>query len=44
VQAWNDFYIDEWCGTSPDRFVPLEILPVWDIDLCVAEETPPVPR
>jgi hypothetical protein len=37
VQAWNDFYIDEWCGTAPDRFIPLAILPVWDIDLCVAE-------
>jgi len=37
VQAWNDFYIDEWCGTAPGRFIPLAILPVWDIDLCVAE-------
>jgi predicted TIM-barrel fold metal-dependent hydrolase len=37
VQAWNDFYIDEWCGSAPDRFIPLAILPVWDIDLCVAE-------
>ena len=37
MRAWNDFYIDEWCGTAPDRFIPLAILPVWDIDLCVAE-------
>jgi predicted TIM-barrel fold metal-dependent hydrolase len=37
VQAWNDFYIDEWCGTAPERFIPMAILPVWDIDLTVAE-------
>jgi predicted TIM-barrel fold metal-dependent hydrolase len=37
VQAWNDFYIDEWCGTAPDRFVPMAILPIWDIDLAAAE-------
>ncbi|MBM7369228.1 putative TIM-barrel fold metal-dependent hydrolase [Gordonia hydrophobica] len=37
VQAWNDFYIDEWCGTAPDRFIPMAILPVWDIELTVAE-------
>ncbi|HTK65574.1 MAG TPA: amidohydrolase family protein, partial [Pseudonocardia sp.] len=37
VKAWNDFYIDEWCGTAPDRFIPLAILPYWDIDLAVAE-------
>ncbi|MFT4288409.1 amidohydrolase family protein [Nocardioides sp.] len=37
VQAWNDFSIDEWCGTDPTRYVPLGILPLWDIDLTVAE-------
>jgi predicted TIM-barrel fold metal-dependent hydrolase len=37
VSAWNDFYIDEWCGTAPDRFIPLAIVPFWDIDLAVAE-------
>ena len=37
VKAWNDFYIDEWCATAPDRYVPLAILPVWDIDATVAE-------
>ncbi|MCD4524276.1 amidohydrolase family protein [Nocardioides sp. cx-173] len=37
LQAWNDFSIDEWCGTDPSRFVPLAILPLWDIDLAVAE-------
>lgn len=37
VKAWNDFNIDEWCATAPDRYVPLAILPVWDIDATVAE-------
>jgi len=37
VRAWNDFYIDEWCATAPGRFIPMAILPTWDIDLIVAE-------
>jgi predicted TIM-barrel fold metal-dependent hydrolase len=37
VKAWNDFYIDEWCATAPDRYVPMAILPVWDIDETVKE-------
>lgn len=37
IKAWNDFMIDEWCATAPDRFIPLAILPVWDIDATVAE-------
>jgi predicted TIM-barrel fold metal-dependent hydrolase len=37
VQAWNDFYLDEWCATAPDRYVPLGILPFWDIELAVRE-------
>ncbi|MFF3574800.1 amidohydrolase family protein [Nocardia jiangxiensis] len=30
VQAWNDFHLDEWAATAPDRFIPLIILPLWD--------------
>jgi predicted TIM-barrel fold metal-dependent hydrolase len=37
VKAWNDFYIDEWCAPAPDRFIPLAMLPFWDIDAAVAE-------
>ena len=37
VQVWNDFYLDEWCASAPGRFIPLGILPFWDIDLTVAE-------
>jgi predicted TIM-barrel fold metal-dependent hydrolase len=37
VQAWNDFYIDEWCGTAPDRFIPICLVPTWDAELAAAE-------
>lgn len=37
LQAWNDFSTGEWCATAPDRYVPLALLPIWDIGRCVAE-------
>jgi predicted TIM-barrel fold metal-dependent hydrolase len=37
LQAWNDFYIDEWCATAPDRYIPMGMVPFWDIDLAVSE-------
>ena len=32
LQAYNDWAIDEWCGTYPGRFIPLGIVPMWDVD------------
>jgi len=37
VQAWNDFMLDEWCAAAPERFIPIAILPLWDVEACVAE-------
>ncbi|HRE01735.1 MAG TPA: amidohydrolase family protein [Ilumatobacteraceae bacterium] len=37
VRAYNDFILDEWREASPDRYIPLIILPLWDVTLCVAE-------
>jgi predicted TIM-barrel fold metal-dependent hydrolase len=37
VQAWNDFMIDEWCGAAPERFIPIAILPLWDVPAAVTE-------
>ncbi|MER5195715.1 amidohydrolase family protein [Streptomyces sp. NPDC002755] len=37
VQAWNDFVLDEWCATAPGRLIPLVIMPMWDVQACVAE-------
>ncbi|MDT5213877.1 MAG: hypothetical protein QOK18_2116, partial [Mycobacterium sp.] len=35
--AWNDFHLDEWAATAPDRFVPVAMLPFWDVDASVKE-------
>jgi predicted TIM-barrel fold metal-dependent hydrolase len=37
LQAYNDWHIDEWCGSHPGRFMPLSFGPVWDMDALVAE-------
>ena len=37
LQAYNDWAIDEWAGTYPDRFIPLGLVPMWDVDLAVEE-------
>jgi predicted TIM-barrel fold metal-dependent hydrolase len=31
IQAYNDFVLDEWSATDPERLVPLAILPLWDV-------------
>ena len=30
VQAYNDWHIEEWCGTHPGRFIPLATPPIWN--------------
>jgi predicted TIM-barrel fold metal-dependent hydrolase len=30
VQAYNDWMIDEWCGSAPGRLIPLVLIPLWD--------------
>jgi predicted TIM-barrel fold metal-dependent hydrolase len=37
IQAYNDWHIDEWSGSAPGRFIPLSLLPLWDVDLIVEE-------
>jgi predicted TIM-barrel fold metal-dependent hydrolase len=37
LRAYNDWHIDEWCGTHPGRFIPLSLPPLWDPAL-MAEE------
>jgi predicted TIM-barrel fold metal-dependent hydrolase len=37
ISAYNDWHIDEWCGTYPGRFMPLCILPTFDFDAMVDE-------
>jgi predicted TIM-barrel fold metal-dependent hydrolase len=37
LQAYNDWHVDEWCGTYPGRFIPLALPVLWDADLAAAE-------
>lgn len=37
LQAYNDWQIDEWCAAYPGRFIPLAILPLWDLEATAAE-------
>ncbi len=37
VKAYNDWMIDEWCGTAPGRLIPLGIIPLWDPQLAAEE-------
>ncbi len=37
IKAWNDYSVDEWCATAPDRLIPLAMLPVWDQKASVDE-------
>ena len=37
VRAYNDWMIEEWCGTAPGRLIPMIILPLWDAALAAAE-------
>jgi predicted TIM-barrel fold metal-dependent hydrolase len=43
LKAYNDWHIDEWCGSHPGRFIPLAIPPIWDPKL-LAEEVRRVAR
>jgi predicted TIM-barrel fold metal-dependent hydrolase len=37
LRGYNDWVIDEWCAAYPGRFIPLGIVPMWDVDLAVEE-------
>jgi predicted TIM-barrel fold metal-dependent hydrolase len=37
LQTYNDYLLDEWCATGPDRLFGAVILPLYDIDLAIAE-------
>jgi predicted TIM-barrel fold metal-dependent hydrolase len=37
VEAYNDWMVDEWCGDSGGRLIPLIIVPLWDASLAAAE-------
>ena len=37
VQAYNDWMVEEWCGGSDGRLIPLCLIPLWDPALAAAE-------
>jgi predicted TIM-barrel fold metal-dependent hydrolase len=37
VHAYNDWMVEEWCGDSGGRLIPLPIIPLWDAELAAAE-------
>jgi predicted TIM-barrel fold metal-dependent hydrolase len=37
VLAYNNWMVEEWCGDSDGRLVPLPIIPLWDVEAAAAE-------
>ncbi|MEV5507793.1 amidohydrolase family protein [Streptomyces orinoci] len=37
VRAYNDWMVEEWCGDSGGRLIPLCLIPLWDVNLAVRE-------
>jgi predicted TIM-barrel fold metal-dependent hydrolase len=37
LRAYNDWHIEDWCGTYPGRMIPLTVPPIWDPELMAAE-------
>jgi predicted TIM-barrel fold metal-dependent hydrolase len=37
VQAYNDWMVEDWCGSSGGRLLPLVIVPLWDPEAAAAE-------
>ncbi len=37
VRAYNDWMIEDWCADSDGHLIPLCLIPLWDVDLAVAE-------
>jgi predicted TIM-barrel fold metal-dependent hydrolase len=37
VRAYNDWHIDDWCGSYPGRFIPMAVPMIWDPELTAEE-------
>ncbi|MHB8340516.1 MAG: amidohydrolase family protein [Mycobacteriales bacterium] len=37
LRAYNDWMVEEWCGDSRGRLIPLCIIPLWDAELAARE-------
>jgi predicted TIM-barrel fold metal-dependent hydrolase len=30
VKAYNDWMLEDWCAAAPGRYIPLNVIPLWD--------------
>src|SRR6202012_4610752 len=37
MQAYNDWHVHDWCEAAPGRFIPLTMIPMWDMQAAAAE-------
>ena len=37
MKAYNDWMVEEWCGGTNGRLIPLIIIQLWDAELAAAE-------
>jgi predicted TIM-barrel fold metal-dependent hydrolase len=37
VQAYNDWIVEDWCGSAPGRYIPLMLIPLWDPQAAATE-------
>ena len=37
VRAYNDWMVEEWCGPTDGRLIPLCLIPLWDVEAAAAE-------
>jgi len=37
LRAYNDWHVDEWCGSAPGRFIPMGVPVIWDAELAAQE-------
>ncbi|MFN3725960.1 MAG: amidohydrolase family protein [Allosphingosinicella sp.] len=37
IRAYNDWHVHDWAGAAPGRFIPLMMIPFWDVRAAVEE-------
>jgi predicted TIM-barrel fold metal-dependent hydrolase len=44
IRAYNDWLFEEWVAAAPGRYIPLILIPLWDVRLAVDELERNLPR
>ena len=37
IKAYNDWHLEEWCASAPGRFIPLALIPLWNVEEAARE-------